>query len=139
MSWLLVLTLTSGTDHVEAINVNSDNRFSGNIRADYFDPKDKLFLYHNVTNGRDKVMDGGAVVSTAQMPRKLFLVHRKLLSDIDRCHTDLLGCDSQFQFDFESFNLSVLQEAYDNFLKTLKSLNDEALFREFSKDVIERF
>ena len=30
-----------------------------------------------------------------------------------------------------------MQEAY--FLKTLKSLNDEVLFREFSKDVIERF
>ena len=50
-----------------------------------------------------------------------------------------MACDFQSQFDFESLNLGVLQEAYDNFLKTLKSLNDEALFREFLKDTIERF
>ena len=50
-------------------------------------------------------MEGGADVTTAQLPRKLFTAHRKLLTDIDRCHTDLLTCDSQFQFDYESFNL----------------------------------
>ena len=59
------------------------------------------------------------------------------MTDIDRCLTDLLACDSRSQFDYESFNLGALQEAY--FLKTMKSLNDEVLFREFSKDVIERF
>ena len=64
------------------------------------------------------------------------MAHRKLLIDIDRCHNDLLACNSQSQFDFESFNLGVLQEAYDNFLKIL---DDEALFEEFSEDVIERF
>ena len=84
-------------------------------------------------------MGGGAVVSTAQMPRKMFLAYCKLLTDIDLCHSDLLACDSQSLFDYESFSLGVLQEAYDNFLKTLKSLNDEALFREFSEDVIDRF
>ena len=135
------IALTSGTDRSEEINVNPDNRFSGHTPADCSDRKDKLFPYHNVTNGRDKVMEGGAVVSTAQLPRKLFLVHRKLLTDINRCHADLLARDSQSQFDFESFNLGVLQEVYDNFLKTLKSFNDEELpvFREFLKDVIERF
>ena len=73
------------------------------------------------------------------MPRKLFLAHRKYLTDIDRCPTDLLACDSQCQFGFESFDLVVLQEACNNFLKTLKSLNDKALFKEFSKDVNKRF
>ena len=131
------IALTSGTDRGEEINVDSDNRFSGHDPAVCSDRKEKLFPYHNVTNGRDKVMDGGAVVTTAQMPRKLSLVHRKLLTDIDRCHADLLACD--FQSQFESFNLGVLQEAYDNFLKTLKSLNDEALFKEFFNDVIKRF
>ena len=107
------IALTSGTDRSEEINVNPDNRFSGHTPADCSDRKDKLFPYHNVTNGRDKVMEGGAVVSTAQLPRKLFLVHRKLLTDINRCHAVLLARDSQSQFDFESFNLGVLQEVYD--------------------------
>ena len=54
---------------------------------------------------------------SATKPRKLFLAQRKLLTDVDRCHTDVLACDSQSQFDYESFNLGVLQEAYDNFQK----------------------
>ena len=58
---------------------------------------------------------------------------------MDLCSTDLLGCKYQAQFYLESFNLDVLQEAHDNFVKTLKSLNDEALYKEFSEDVIERF
>ena len=58
---------------------------------------------------------------------------------MDLCSTDFLGYKYQAQFHLESFNLDVLQEAHDNFVKTLKSLNDEALYREFSEDVIERF
>ena len=117
ISSLQNISLTSGTDRGEEINVDPDNRFSGHAPAVCSDRKDKLFPYYNVTNGRNKMMDGGAVVTTAQMPRKLFLAHHKLLTDIDCCHTDLLACDSQSQFDYESFNLGVLQETYDNFLK----------------------
>ena len=72
------IALTSGTDRGEAINVDPDNRFSGHTPADCSDCKDKLFPYHNDTNGWDKVMEGGAVVSTAQLPPKLFMAHRKL-------------------------------------------------------------
>ena len=100
ISSLQNIALTSGTDRGAAINVEPDNRFSRHTPADCSDRKNKLLPYHNVTNGRDKVMEGSAVVSKAQLPRKLFLAHRKLLTDIDRCHADLLACNSQSQFDF---------------------------------------
>ena len=133
------IALISDTDQVEAINFDPNNRFRGLLPDDCSDRKDKLLRCHDVTNGLDKMVDVRTVVSAAQMPRKLFLAHSKLLTDIDCFQADLLACDSQFQFDFEPFNLGVLQEAYDYFLKTLKSLNDEVIFKNFSKDVIERF
>ena len=69
--------------------------------------------------------------------RKLFLAHCKLFMDC--CHTNLLACEFQAQFDFMSFNLAVLREDYDKFLRTFKSLNDESLLKEFSENVTKRF
>ena len=65
------IALTSGTDQVESINIDRDDRFSGHTPVDCSDRKDKLLPHYNVTNSWDE--DGGAAVSTAQMPRKLFL------------------------------------------------------------------
>ena len=84
------IALTSGTDLAEAINLNPNKRFSVYSCADCSDRKDKLLFCHSVTYDRDKMVDGGAVVSTAQMPRKLFLAQRKLLTDVNRCNTDQL-------------------------------------------------
>ena len=75
---------TSGTDQVEAINFDPNNWFSCNFSADGAESKDKLLPYHSVTNGHDKRVEGGPVISTAQVHRKQFLAPRKLLTDIDQ-------------------------------------------------------
>ena len=66
------IALTSGTNRDKAINFNSDSRFSGHTPANCFDHKDKLLPHHDVTDGRVKEMDGGAVVCTAQLPVNCF-------------------------------------------------------------------
>ena len=83
------IALTSGTDQVEAINFDPNNRFSDHFSANYSESKDQLLPYQSVTNDQDNRVDGGTVVGMAQMSRKLFLAHRELLIDVDGCHTDL--------------------------------------------------